>query len=50
MTVRKNPNNDFRKLLQSPIEKAYPRGKELTKEEKRKLSKLENTAARIRRG
>ena len=46
---QKKPNCDFRKLLQERIEKANPRRKELTKEEERKLSKLEDIAARLKR-
>ena len=40
----------FSKLLQERIEKANPRRAELTKDEQRRLSKLEDIAARLKRG
>jgi hypothetical protein len=46
---QKKPNSDFRKLLQEHIEKAKPRRKELTREEKTKLAKLEAIADRLKR-
>jgi len=46
----KKPGNNFRKLLQERIEQANPRRKELTKEEQKRLSKLEDIAARMKRG
>ena len=43
------PNSDFRKLLQEGLDKANPRRAELTAEEKKRLAKLEEVAARLRR-
>lgn len=47
---QKKPNSDFRKLLQERIDKANSRRKELTKEEQKRLSKLEDITARMKRG
>jgi len=46
---QKKPSGDFRKLLQERLDKANPRRK-LTAEEKRRLSKLEVIAAKLKRG
>jgi hypothetical protein len=47
---QKEPNSDFRKLLQERIEKANPRRAEFTKDEKQRLCKLEAIAERLKRG
>ena len=46
---QKKPSGDFRKLLQERLDKANPRRK-LTAAEKRRLSKLEVIAAKLKRG
>ena len=46
---QKKPSGDFRKLLQERIDKTNPR-RELTVDEKRRLSKLKAIAAKLRRG
>ena len=46
---QKKPNSDFRKLLQERLDKVNPRRK-LTAEEKRRLSKLEVIAAKLKHG
>jgi hypothetical protein len=43
------PNSDFRKLLQEGLDKANPRRAGRTAEEKKRLAKLEEVAARLRR-
>lgn len=45
----KKPSSNFRTVLQERIDKAYPR-RTLTVEEKRRLSKLEAIAAKLKRG
>ena len=47
---QKKPNSNFRKLLQERIDKANPRRTELTREEQRRISKLEATAEKLKRG
>jgi len=46
---QKKPSSDFRKLLHERIDKSNPRRTELTKDEQKRLSKLEEIAARLRR-
>ena len=46
---QKNPNSNFRQLLQERIEKANPR-RELTAEEIKRLTRLEAIADKLRRG
>ena len=46
---QKELSSDFRKLLQERIDRANSRRETLTKEEQKKLSKLEDIAARMRR-
>ena len=50
MSERYEPSGDFRKFLQERLDKANPRRKELTVEEKKRQDKLELIAARMRRG
>ena len=47
---QKKPSSDFRKLLRDRIEEAYPYRTELTKEEQKRLVKLEGIAQRLKRG
>jgi hypothetical protein len=47
--MQKDLSDNFRKFLQERIDKANPRRK-LTAEEKRRLSKLEVIAAKLKRG
>jgi len=47
---QRKPSSDFRKLLQEKIDKANPRSAELTKDEEKRLGKLEEISARLRRG
>ena len=46
---KKHSNSNFRRLLQERIEKAYPR-RELTAEETKRLAKLTDIAAKLKRG
>ena len=46
---QKKPGGDFRKLLER-LDKANPRRAELTANEKKRLAKLEEIAARLKRG
>lgn len=46
---QKNPNIDFRKLLQERLDKANPR-RTLTAEEQKRLAKLEGIVERLKRG
>ena len=47
---QKKPSDNFRKSLQERIDKAHPRRTELTKEEQKRLAKLEEIAVRLKRG
>ena len=47
---RKKPSSNFRNLLQERLKKANTRRTELTAEEKKRLAKLEEIAARLRGG
>ena len=47
---QKKPSSDFWKLLKERLDSDNPRRKELTKEETKKLAKLESIAARLKRG